>query len=358
MYLTPGPSELYPTVASHIADDLKNNVCSLSHRGKEFEKIFARTVSTIKALLEIPEKYHIFFTGCATEWMERLLENCVAKSSFHFVNGAFSERFFEMSRELKKQPTKYEAEFGTGFTCADAEIPDSAELICFTHNETSSGVAVPLKDIYAVRKKFPNALIALDVVSSVPFIRVDYAHVDAAFFSVQKGFGMPAGLGVLLVNNRCIEKARTIEAEGASTGTYHSFSSLLAKSIKNQTPETPNVLGISVLGKVCEDMQERGIERIRRETAQKARMLYDFLDTSAVFTALVKNKAHRSNTIIVFTAQGGGIIKKAIAVLASENLIAGTGYGKYEDAHIRIGNFPAHRVEVMERVVDVLKKIA
>ena len=157
-------------------------------------------------------------------------------------------------------------------------IPADTELIAVTHNETSTGVSLPLDFIYDLKEKNPNALLAVDAVSSLPYPDFDYSKLDSVFFSVQKGFGLPSGLGVWMVNDKCLAKAENLLSKGISIGSYHTLPGLQSFAIKNQTPETPNVLGIYVLSKVVRDMIRRGISNIRKETEYKAALLYHTLE--------------------------------------------------------------------------------
>jgi phosphoserine aminotransferase len=353
IYFTPGPSGLYPTVASHIQSALLNDVCSLSHRSKKYESIHTSTVEAIRELLQIPSDFHIFFTGSATEIWDRVLENCVEENSFHLVNGSFSKRFYETAKELNKNPKKFEVAFGKGFNTSEITVPE-AELLCMTHNETSSGVMMPLSDIYSIRNQKPDSLLVIDAVSSIPYPIFDFTLVDSVLFSVQKGFGLPAGLGVWVVNNKCIEKANLIATKGKSIGSYHSLPSLLSKSVSNQTPETPNVLGIYLLGKVAQDILNRGADKVRKETELKASLLYDYIEKSANFSAFVENPAHRSTTVVVANT----ILPspQINPLLEKYNMSIGTGYGKTKDQQVRIANFPGHSVEQIEELISNLKK--
>ncbi|MEJ2006522.1 MAG: aminotransferase class V-fold PLP-dependent enzyme, partial [Cyclobacteriaceae bacterium] len=171
--------------------------------------------------------------------------------------------------------------------------------MALTHNETSTGAQQPSGDLRRIREAFPNQLIALDVVSSAPDAEVDYNLVDTAYFSIQKSFGLPAGLGVWILNERCIEKNTKLIEFGQVTGSYHSLDSLLEKAAKHQTPETPNVLGIYLLGKVAGDMLEKGLDQIRRETAYKSALLYHTFESNALFQPFVEVPEHRSRTTTV-----------------------------------------------------------
>ncbi len=352
IFFTPGPSALYFTAEEHLKKAFKEQVPSISHRSKQFEKIYAEAVSNLKALLNIPEDYHIFFTGSATEIWERIIENCVSRHSFHYVNGAFSQRFYETAQELGRKATAVTVAAGTCANPSADDIPEDAELVAFTHNETSTGAMQPLEDIYKIRQARPHQLIAVDAVSSIPYPEIDYRQIDTAFFSVQKGFGLPAGLGVWIVNDRCIEKSRQLASEGISIGSYHTLPSLLSKGQKNQTPETPNVLNLYLLAKVSDDMLHKGIAQIRRETDYKAALLQHTVEQHPLLSAFVKEKKYQSKTVVV--AETGIESSRIIEQLKQQQLIIGSGYGDYKQKHIRIANFPTHSKEQIEMLVDNL----
>lgn len=355
IFFTPGPSELYPTVAKHYQSGLEDKIGAISHRSKQFQEIYANTTGRLKDLLQLPSGYHIFFLGSATEIWERIIENCVESSSFHCVNGSFSKRFYEFSKELGKSPLKAEAAFGKGFYPDDLQIPANIEAICLTHNETSSGVSMPVNDINKIRAVNPDPLIFVDSVSSLPFPDFDYNKIDSTFFSVQKCFGMPAGLGVWIVNEKCINKAVTLQEKGNLIGTYHTLPSLLEKGKVNQTPETPNVLEIYVLGKVVEDMLSKGIGTIRKETEAKAGLIYSYIKDSKTFSPSVEELKHRSaTTIVANTAIPSSEINKA---LEKYDMQVGSGYSSYKDKQIRIANFPAHSLEAVDSLVNKLKEL-
>lgn len=353
VFFTPGPSELYPTVPVHVASALENKIGAISHRSKQFQDIFKNTTDQLRTLLGLPDSYHIFFLGSATEVWERIIQNCCEKTSFHCVNGSFSKRFYEFSGELGRKAYKEEAAFGKGFDVKSIQVPADAEIVCLTHNETSSGVSMPEKDIHQFRDKNPNALIFVDSVSSLPYPAYDYSKIDSTFFSVQKCFGLPAGLGVWIVNEKCTEKANSMLAKGLSIGTYHTLPSLLSKGKVNQTPETPNVFSIYLLGKVLEDMNRKGVDTIRKETESKAAMIYEYLEASSVFSPAVKEQDHRSQTTIV--ADSAVPSPEVNKKLEPFDMAVGSGYGNYKEKQIRIANFPTHSPEQVEKLVQHLK---
>ncbi|GAA4441948.1 phosphoserine transaminase [Pontibacter saemangeumensis] len=356
IYFTPGPSELYPTVPQHMQTALQEKIGSISHRSKQFQEIFAHAVAGLRQLLQLPDTYEVLFLASATEVWERAIQNNVRQESFHLVNGSFSDRFFETALELGMKAQKHEVPFGEGFRLQDIAVPETAELVALIQNETSSGACIPVEDINRFREKAgADALLYVDAVSSLPYPAFDFEKVDAVYFSVQKCFGLPAGLGVWLLNKRCIARAEALAESGHVIGSYHSLPSLLSKAKVNQTVETPNVLGIYLLGKVLEDMNSKGVEQIRRETKAKADLLYAYLEQSRTFSPAVKNPAHRSpTTLVANTTVPASEVNKQLAAF---DMAIGSGYGKYKESQIRIANFPAHSPQQVEALVAKLREL-
>ncbi len=347
---SPGPSQLYFTVEDHTRQAFKLGVPSMSHRSSAFEGIYAQTQENLRALLSIPSSHHIFFASSATEIWERLIQNLVEEKSAHFVNGAFSEKFYKAAVQLNKNAQIIKTSDGDGFNTPE-EV--DAEVIGVTHNETSTGVSLPKSFIYGLKEKNPKSLLCVDAVSSLPYVDFDYPKVDSVYFSVQKGFGMPPGLGVWIVNDACIAKAEKKLKNGKSIGTHHALPNYLKNGLKYQTPETPNSVGIYVLGKVTEDMLRRGITIIRKETEYKAAILYNELHNHPYLSPFVKNPEYQSPTVIIADS---GTRTSALSDFLSQNGIeAGEGYGLHKGHQLRFANFPAHSKEQFELLVDYLK---
>ena len=355
VFHTVGPTQLYPEVNGFIQEAIKNDIPSLSHRSKDFVEIYKETDKQLRKLLDIPDGYRIFFLSSGTECMERILQNLVESKSFHFVNGSFSRRFYTTAKQLGKDPDKIEVEFGKGFDFEGVRIPDETELICLTQNETSTGVALNMEDIYGLRQKYPDKLIALDIVTGVPYIKIDFNKIDCAFFSVQKGFGLPGGLGVIIANEKCIEKTRQLEEKGVMIGSYHNFITLAQNADKYQTAITPNVMNIYLLGKVCETLNNKGIGEVRRETEEKAKIFYDAFDNGDNITPFVKDEKDRSQTTIVLEIKDGNSTKLK-DLLLENNVVIGQGYKEYKEKQLRVGNFPMHTKKDIEKIVKVLKQ--
>lgn len=355
IYFTVGPTEMFPEIKTYAQMATKDKIFSVSHRSKEFTIIQLQTCNELKKLLSIPKDFHIFFVSSATEAMERVIQNLVCKKSFHFVNGYFADRFFNIAKQLKKNPESINSDYGSGFDFNNVKIPDDAELICLTQNETSTGVAINMKSIYALKKKYPHIPIALDVATGVPYEKIDFSKVDIAFFSIQKGFGMPPGMGVIIIKKECIKKTEMMLEKGYNIGSYHNFLAQAVNAEKYETPVTPNLPAIYMLGKISKLLNERGTDKMRKDTEKKAKMLYNFFEKHRFVRPFVKDIELRSKTTLVFESviETDAIIKK----LSSKGFVLSYGYGNYRNSHIRIGNFPVHKPEEVEKLIHTFSNL-
>jgi len=356
IYFTPGPSALYFTVEMHLKEALKEQVMEINHRSTQAEGYFKTAVENLKSLMGIPEDYQVFFLSSATEIWERQLQNLVFEKSHHFCYGAFSTRFYDFAEKLGLSPTQSVSEFGKIPKLNLDKIPEDSELISFALNETSTGVSFPLEYLDKMKEARPNALIAVDGVSAFPVIDIDFSKVDSAYFSVQKCFGLPAGLGVWILSPRAIEKANNKLAQGNSIGAYQTIPNLLKNANKYQTTYTANVLDIFLLARVSSDMLEKGIDVIRRESNYKAALLQHTVETHPLLSHFVEEANIRSKTVVVGNTIGDSA--HLIDNLTKKGFVLGNGYGQYKGKQIRIASFPTHSKEQIELLVDTLNKIS
>lgn len=349
IYLTPGPSHRYPKLREYLDDAWDADVISWSHRSTQFTELYNRAEQAILELMAVPPGYRVLFVGSATEAMERVIQGLVNQKSHHIILGAFGEKWQQIANQLGKQTSASHLQSTDGIQENILSVPDSTELICVTLNETSIGVMMPEHILRQLDTRPKHQLIAFDIVSAAPLIDMDWRHIDVAFFSVQKAFGLPAGLGVIIVSEKALERAESMTKAGLMTGSYHSLSSLARAADKSQTPETPNVLNIYLLTRVAEDMLTSGIHTIRDHTKQRANQLYAALENSRLFNPYVANALWRSLTIIVAETKASN--QDFVKHLHQHGLIAGKGYApEHKERHIRIANFPAISDETFDEL--------
>lgn len=353
VYFTPGPSGLYYTVEHHLKHAIKTGITSISHRSKQFEEIFKEAENNLQELLQLPDNYQMVFTTSATEIWEKMADGLISTKSLHIVNGAFSNKFYSVVKNLNKETDIIESSWGD-LPKLNTNSTENYNLIGVTHNETSTGVRTPLNKIYSLKEQHPEAILAVDAVSSLPVVDFDYTKVDTVYASVQKAFGLPAGLGVWLINDKTEDIARKLNDQGMVRVTPHNIISLIEQAHNYQTPSTPNILAIYLFSRVVADMINRGIQQIRNDIVYKSAIMYNMLEQHDVLQPFVKDKILRSDTIIVIDS--GSRTSDLLTYLSEHKLEAGDGYGKMKGKQIRIANFPTHSKEQFEMLVDLIEK--
>lgn len=351
IYFTPGPAQLFYTFEEHLKKALFHDIPSISHRSSEFIAVMQETTEALGELLALPDGYNVYFLNSANEAWDRIIQNLVDKSSHHFVNGAFSQKFYDFAIAHKKTSTNLKVGDGQNFN--DLSVPLEAELIGITKNETSVGHSFLEEEIESLRNLYPDKLIGLDIVSAAPSLPINFKNVDTAYFSVQKAFGLPSGLGVWIVNDRCHEVAIS-RAKNTSLGSYRALPNLKKFGNKHQTPETPNMLFIYLLGKIAQDMLRAGVQKIQNDTTYKAAILNQAIEAHPHLDHFVPSKKHRSKTTIVAKSDRSAAI---LHFFEKRGLILGTGYGPHKENHIRIANFPTHSKESVEMLCDLIEKV-
>jgi len=351
-----GPAMIFEQVPTLTAQFFAENMGSISHRSPEFRQLHLEVVSHIKKLMNIPESYGVFFAGSASELWERILLNGVKNKSAHIVNGSFSSRFYDYAQSLKLDTQKIEFEEGKGFHASQILVEDDVEMICITQNETSTGVWIPENEIANIAKKYPEKLISVDIVSAVPIVNLDFNYIDNAFFSVQKAFGMPAGLGIWIASPRMLAKSIALKAE-KGIGAHHTLSIHWKNFEKNETHSTPNVYGIYLLNHISKYLLSQNIESLRNEIKTRAIWIYNQLNSMVHFKPFVFDAQFQSPSIIVIQADSADRVAQAIKLLASHNISVSNGYGQYKTMQIRIGNFPALKQKDFEIFFSIFKQI-
>ena len=349
-----GPSELHPKINIFWSEFLEKGYGSISHRSEAFHHLHHDTIQLLQTILQIPKDFGIFFSGSASEIWERILLNGVNQYSYHLINGSFSNRFYEYAQWLDKKPSKHQVPFGAIFDLNQILVPKESEMLCVTQNETSTGVWLPPDWIKNLKEKKPDALLALDFVSSAPVFLPDFNVVDTAFFSVQKIFGLPAGLGVWIASPKMLEKAKSIKAL-KTIGAHHQLDIHWKNFEKNETYSTPNILGIFMLNRVIQDLLNNNwmlqVEKLKTRAAH----FYQIFEHASNLYPLVNNTSFRSPTILVLESAHEQTILQVNEALNKQQIKVSNGYGPNGHLQIRIANFPSISDASFDRLIPILK---
>lgn len=327
----PGPSKVYPQVADYAAEAVREGIVSLNHRSAGFMDIVKETVRLLHDKLDIPADYHIALVTSATECWEIVAQSLTAVSSLHPYNGAFGKKWAEYAYKIKPP-----------VSLSDADV------LCLVQNETSNGTQVNMETLAQFRRDF-SALIAVDAVSSMAGIQFDWSLADVWFASVQKCFGLPAGLAVLVYSPAALKRAEEI----GENSHYNSLLFIHENFARYQTPYTPNGLGIYMLMRVLQQIPH--IKVVDRLTKKRAADWYAFFEQSGPdFKLLINDPAMRSDTVIAVEGSENDIslIKKSAQ---QQGITLGNGYGDWKNTTFRIANFPAITDEEIGTLTQFLR---
>jgi len=341
-----GPSQLYAATPLFFQEIYESGILSESHRGAAFCSLMQETLELLHAKLSIPEDYKIVFAGSATESWEIIAQSLTLQGSTHYYSGSFGEKWFSYAKSL------HPLTVGIPFDCQnqvpyETGIVHKNELVCFTQNETSNGTQIDIGTIKGIRNAYLDAMIAYDCTSSMGGIDLPWEYGDIWYASVQKCFGLPAGLGIMILSPNAVSKAYEINEKNH----YNSLVSMLDMIAKYQTTFTPNVLGIALLHKVLQMIIP--IKEIHDATVQKAANWYDYLSQTKSLQPLIHNTKLRSLTVLAVHCEGTALAYWKEKSKKSGVPIGG-GYGAWKESSFRIANFPAIPQSAITKLQEVL----
>ncbi|MDX1372496.1 MAG: aminotransferase class V-fold PLP-dependent enzyme, partial [Nitrososphaeraceae archaeon] len=204
----PGPSKLEPNIIGYISNAVNSGLLERNHRSQEFALLYQETKELFHSQLSVPKDYELLFLSSATECWEVISQSLVAKKSEHVFNGAFGRKWFDYASNLSNTTSKHFYSHNDHFPVE--VISYDSDLLALTHNETSNGTYLNEKVLSNLRNMYKDKLIAYDATSSMGGLKFDWEMADIWFASVQKCFGIPSGLGVMVISPRAIERARAL----------------------------------------------------------------------------------------------------------------------------------------------------
>jgi phosphoserine aminotransferase len=345
----PGPSRVYDEIPRYVADAARLGIMSMNHRSDEFVAISKKTIELLKLKLGVPKDYTIFFTSSATECWEIIAQSWV-KESIHLFSGAFGEKWYDYTKRIK--PAAQAISFDRERKLKPAELIFNQDevVICITHNETSNGTQVSNSIIKKIKTNNKQHLIAVDATSSMAGVELNFKAADIWFASVQKCFGLPAGMAIMVCSPQAIEHAAKIQ-ENAH---YNSVVFMNAMMRNWQTPYTPNVLGIYLLMRVLEKMKP--IKEVNQILLKRYTNWISFL-TKCNLEPLIKNEEVRSYTVIPIAGDAEQI-KKIKSIAKKNGFLLGEGYGALKETTFRIANFPAIKSKEIVALQKLLRSIS
>lgn len=343
----PGPSKVYDALPRYMQDAYMQGILSANHRSGVFMNLYQETEQLMREKLHMPADYKLLFTSSATENWEIISQSVVEKASFHIYSGSFGKKWLEYAKHIIPASEALKIEANQSIDVPNLAIGEAFDLIAVTQNETANASQVPMSVLKELAEKYPEKMIAVDTTSSMGGIELDFSLADIWYASVQKCFGLPAGLGILIVSPKAIEKAK----RKGEKGRYNSLNFILENAAGYQTHYTPNVFGIYLLNRVLKDLEE--IQQVDTRLRKRMLKLETAIAKSPKFRLLVDNEATRSTTVLAVSGSEELIssVKKAAE---KEGMQLGSGYGPLKPTSFRIANFPAITDEEFDRLISFL----
>jgi aspartate aminotransferase-like enzyme len=338
-----------------VADDVlkAQTKAMMPHRSKDFEAIFRNAAEKLQKLFFTEHRVFIM-TNSGSGAQEATIRNLANESVLSLVCGSFSKRWYDVAVANGKQAVKLEVPMGQPNLPEAVEAAfqkQSFELITIVHNETSSGVRNPVKEIAElVHRISPETLIAVDAVSSLggDKIPMDEWGLDVLFTSSQKTLALPPGLALCAVSERAMQKAATVK----NRGWYFDFLLLEKHRVKDSTPMTPAMSLVFALDYQLDRIMAEGIEaRFARHAAmaERARAW-----AAAKGWDMVPPEGYRSQTLTVVRNPESFSCADFNKFIAPRGMKLANGYGDLKDKSIRIAHMGEIHMDDLNKLLAAL----
>ncbi|MCA0158245.1 phosphoserine transaminase [Tsukamurella sp. M9C] len=332
-----GPSKVRPEQLQSLVDT-GASVFGTSHRQAPVKNVVGRVREGLKDLFSLPEGYEVVLgNGGTTAFWDAAAFGLIRERSQHFTYGEFSNKFASVAKgnPFIGDPIVVSSDPGSA---PELVADGTVDLIGWAHNETSTGVAVPVSRLAGSE----NALIAIDATSGAGGLPVNVADTDVYYFAPQKCFAADGGLWVALMSPAALARVEEIKASGRYTPEFLSLPIAVDNSSKNQTYNTPALATLLLFADQIEWMNGNGgLDWTVARTKDSSDRLYQWAEASEFATPFVTDPALRSQVVgtIDFDEK---IDAAAVAKTLRANGIVDTEpYRKLGRNQLRIGMFPA-----------------
>ncbi len=334
-----GPSRVRAAQLEHLAGS-GAAIMGTSHRQTPVRELVGRIRAGLSELFSLPDGYEIVLgNGGTTAFWDAATCSLVRERSLHLTYGEFSAKFAACTHgaPFLGDPIVVSAPPGS----APEPVSDpQADVIAWAHNETSTGVMVPV----ARPDGAGESLVLIDATSGAGGLPVDVAECDVYYFAPQKGFASDGGLWLGAFSPRALERIEQISADAGERWIpdFLSLGIALENSRKDQTYNTPALATLLLLADQLEWMLEQGgLETMVARTTESSTHLYEWAQAQPHATPFVADPAHRS--LVVGTIDFDDAVDAAglAAALRANGIVDVEPYRKLGRNQLRIAMFPA-----------------
>jgi phosphoserine aminotransferase len=345
-----GPSKIRPEAMQALAATGRSYM-GTSHRQKPVKQQVARLRQGLAHFFGLPDGYEVVLgVGGTHAFWDTAIFSLIRSWGQFAAFGEFSARFASsaISAPFLGAPTIREATPGTA---ADLVFEPGVDAYATTHNETSTGVVVPVTRIDA-----DDAIMLHDGTSAAGGLEFDIRESDAYYFSLQKCFASDGGLWVALLSHAAIERAYDIKATARYVPLFLDLVTAIENSRLDQTLNTPALATIFLAAEQTDWMNSHGgMAWAAKRTAESASILYAWAERSEIATPFVADPALRSNVVGTIDLDASVSAEEVAAVLRANGIVDTESYRKLGRNQLRIAMYPAvdpSDVEALTACID------
>ena len=333
-----GPSKVRPEQLEALVATGRDFL-GTSHRQAPVRREVGRLRAGLRQLFSLPDGYEVVLgNGGATEFWDIASFGLVERRSQHLSFGEFSSKFAQAvaAAPFLDEPSVVRSEPGTH------PLPEPGpgiDLYALTHNETSTGVAMPVARPQGTDE---GALVAVDATSGAGGLPVDVRECDVYYFSPQKGFASDGGLWVALMSPAALERVARIAASGRWVPASYDLTIALDNSTKDQTYNTPSLATLFLMAEQVDWLLGLGgLDAAVARTADSSSRLYGWAEASPYASCFVRDPAQRSQVVGTVDLADEVSAPTVSAVLRANGIVDTEPYRKLGRNQLRIGMFPA-----------------
>jgi aspartate aminotransferase-like enzyme len=350
----PGPVEVSPATFAAMSQPM------MGHRGKGFQDMYAEIQPQLQTLFGTQG---LVFLSTSSAWgvMEGAIRNLVAKKVLNCCCGAFSDKWYDVAKRCGKQAEAYQVEWGQPILAEEIDkrlATGEFDALTLIHNETSTGVLNPIKEIAALKAKYPDVMFIVDSVSGFTTVPMafDELGIDVLLTGSQKAFALPPGLALFTASEAAYARAATMPDRGY----YFDFLEFRANGEKSMTPSTPCISLIYGLKHQLEVIFNEGIENRFARHERLNGLVHDWVRRNGF--EFFAPEGYRSKSLTCVANNREIDVAKLNSILKSDHsLIIDGGYGKLKGKTFRISNMGDETDETITSLIasldDALSKL-
>jgi len=346
-----GPSKVRPEHLARLASE-GAALMGTSHRQKPVKSLVGRVRAGLRELFALPDGYQVVLgNGGATAFWDAAAFGLVRERSQHFSYGEFSARFAKATAgaPFLADPVVVTAEPGAA---PEISYAPGCDLVGWAHNETSTGVAVPVRRPSGSE----GALVAVDATSGAGGLPVRAEDFDVYYFAPQKSFASDGGLWLALMSPAALDRVAEIGGSGRWIPEFLSLTTAVDNSAKDQTYNTPAIATLYLLAETIDWMLAGGgLDWAVSRTRDSSQRLYSWAERTGYTTPFVADPAHRSQVVGTIDFADSVDAAAVAKALRANGIVDIEPYRKLGRNQLRVAMFPAVEpadITALTRCVD------